>query len=389
MKVVLSTWGKFHFFDLARELHQAGVLARICTNIPRYRLQNENIPQHLIATNPLPAAFRYAAFKYNVKLPAAMDRPLARWIDAAQQGFVVGQVQDCDALVALSGAGLHGGRAVQARGGRFVCERSSTHIEWAKQIMEEEYRRFGEPPPYFEPRFVEKELAEYAESDAVVVPSRFVLRSFVERGVDPAKLVVNSFGVNLTTFRQEPARRSDGEFRVVWAGQIGLRKGIPYLLDAFRRLKHPHKRLLLAGGVMADLRCYLDSANLDGVEFLGVLSKDELRAAFNTADVFCIASIEEGMAKVTAEAMACGLPVVATENSGAEEIVQDGVEGFIVPARDPAAIADRLQRLADDADLRRTMGAAGLDKVRSVGGWRDYGQRYLQLLSRLTGKPVP
>ncbi len=389
MKVALSTWNKFHFFDLAREMYRAGVLTRICTNLPRYRLQHEKIPQSQIACNPFPAAFRYAAMKYRLDLPKWIDRPLARAVDRAQQGFVVGHVSDCDALVALSGSGLHGGRAVQAAGGKYLCERASTHVEWQRDMMSEELQRFGQPAPYFEPEFVEKERREYAESDAVIVPSRFVARSFVERGVPAQKVRVNPYGVNLGLFRPEPVQRNDNEFRVIWMGQIGLRKGLPYLLEGFRRFRHPNKRLTLIGGVLPDLRAYLATAPLDNVEFKGQQSREFIRATLNASDVFCIASIEEGLAKVTAEAMACGLPVIATANSGAEEIVDDGVEGFIVPARDPDAIAERLQRLADDADLRRSMGERALLRMKSVGGWRDYGMRYLQTISELTGKPIP
>lgn len=80
---------------------------------------------------------------------------------------------------------------------------------------------------------------------------------------------------------------------------------------------------------------------------------------------------------VMAQAMACGCPVIASENTGAHDLFDDGTEGFIVPIRDAQSLADRLQRLADEPDLRARMGANALDRVSRMGGWRDYGQRAL------------
>jgi glycosyltransferase involved in cell wall biosynthesis len=84
--------------------------------------------------------------------------------------------------------------------------------------------------------------------------------------------------------------------------------------------------------------------------------------------------------------MACGCPVVATVATGAEDLFSDGVEGFIVPDRDTAALAGRLQQLADDPALRERMSAAALARVAHLGGWDRYGELWDALLHRLTGK---
>jgi glycosyltransferase involved in cell wall biosynthesis len=99
--------------------------------------------------------------------------------------------------------------------------------------------------------------------------------------------------------------------------------------------------------------------------------------------VLALPSIEEGLALVQAQAMACGCPVVCSTNTGGEDLFTDGVEGFIVPIRDPIALAARLQRLADDPDLQRSMREAALGRVRSIGGWKEYGDRWENLLKTL------
>jgi starch synthase len=101
--------------------------------------------------------------------------------------------------------------------------------------------------------------------------------------------------------------------------------------------------------------------------------------------VLVLPSIEEGLALVQAEAMACGCPVICSTNSGGEDLFTDGVEGFIVPIRDAAALRERMQQLAEDPGLQKTMREAALRRVQSIGGWTEYGERWERLLKELTG----
>jgi alpha-maltose-1-phosphate synthase len=93
--------------------------------------------------------------------------------------------------------------------------------------------------------------------------------------------------------------------------------------------------------------------------------------------------VEEGLALVQAMALACGCPVIGTFNSGAEDLFTDGIEGFIVAPRDPAALADRLQLLADDPSRREEMSEAALRRVKILGGWDQYGDDMVALVREL------
>jgi len=108
-------------------------------------------------------------------------------------------------------------------------------------------------------------------------------------------------------------------------------------------------------------------------QYLGVKPRAELHRYYSQASVFAIASIQEGLALVMAQAMACGLPVIATENTGARELFDDGVEGFIVPIRSAQAIQERIELLLGNPELRERMSAAALRRVQSMGGWTSYG----------------
>ena len=88
-----------------------------------------------------------------------------------------------------------------------------------------------------------------------------------------------------------------------------------------------------------------------------------------------LASVEEGLAQVQAQAMACGVPVIATTNTGAEDLFADGVEGFIVPIRSPEAIREKIEWMMDNPALRDQMANAALERVKNLGGWNQYGER--------------
>ena len=148
------------------------------------------------------------------------------------------------------------------------------------------------------------------------------------------------------------------------------------LLDAFARIRHPRKSLTFVGVVSADISRLLERHSCPAeVKFLGRWPQVRLREIMSRSHVMALPSIQEGMAMVQAQAMACGCPVIASEHTGAADLFTDGTEGFIVPIRSPETIGERLQELADDPVRREAMSRAALTRVRSLGGWQDYGER--------------
>jgi glycosyltransferase involved in cell wall biosynthesis len=104
---------------------------------------------------------------------------------------------------------------------------------------------------------------------------------------------------------------------------------------------------------------------------------------YQNSDVFCLLSVQEGLALVIAQAMACGLPVVATYNTGAEDLIREGVEGFLVRARDSDAARDRITRLKEDRSLRLRMGRLARQRVLKGFSWHEYGNRAVKNLLEL------
>jgi glycosyltransferase involved in cell wall biosynthesis len=385
MRIVQATWGVFHHFDLAREMEQRGHLLHIYSTFPWARLKREGLPHSKVRTFPWLHVALLLVGKHIPGWRSAQDglryattMAFDEWLDWRIPHTGV------DALIALSGAGLKAGKHLQERGGIYICDRGSTHQLYQERLVNEELRRWGVTPPVSGSKdaLCRREVAIYETADAITVPSSFAARSFIESGIAKDKVHVIPYGVRLEKFHPVAEPAAD-KFDVLFVGQVGLRKGVPYLLQAFAGLRHPHKRLRVVGSVHSDFKSILAQLPQSQVEFLGPQPQADVARYMSSSHVMVLPSIEEGLALVQGQAMACGCPVLASTNTGSEDLFADGVEGFIVPIRSPETLREKLQQLADDPALQRHMSEAALLRVRHLGGWTDYGDRWVDLLTRL------
>lgn len=381
MKVVQTVFGKFHHFHLARQLHKRGMLQTIFSSYPRKKLLNEQIPPEKIHTFPYIHLLWFANQRYG-KRDGKLSRDLSWWLALTLDGHVARRLPPCDVFIGISGSGLKTGQTAQKRGGFYICDRGSTHIRYADRIMREEFARWGQEFPGVDARHLGREDQEYAAADVITVPSECTRRSFITMGVPAEKMRKVVYGADLSRFSKtaDPPKET---FDVLFAGQISFRKGIPYLLEGFARFKHPNKRLRIAGSMLPEIERYLQGKQLENVEFLGIQRYPQLKELMSRSHVLVLPSVEEGLALVQGEAMACGCPIISSENTGGEDLFTAGQEGFIVPIRDPQAIADRLEQLAQDPDLRDRMSEAALRRVTGIGGWDTYGADYVRVLEAL------
>lgn len=376
MKVCVGSPGRFHTFDLARQLLRRGVLCRLYTAYPPWKV--DGFPPVVVRTFPWVLALREVAARVGWTGAA---RVLDPWVTETFDRWVASRLEPCDVYHCLSSFGLFTHRVARERHGALtVCDRGSSHIVYQDELLAEEHARWGLPYRPTDRRLVERELREYEECDRILVPSGFAYRSFVEKGVPEEKLAKVPYGVDLELFR--PVPKDDEIFRVVYVGAMSLRKGLPYLLEAVAPLKLPRFETWLVGAVLPEARPFL--ARHEGCyRYLGVIPRRDLFRYYSQASVFVLASVEEGLALVQAQAMAGGLPVIATTNTGAEDLFTDGVEGFVVPIRDPEAIREKVLLLYRDRELREEMARAALLRVRSLGGWDRYGEQIVATYATL------
>ena len=368
MKICVGSAGPFHAFDLARQMQRLGHFESLYTAYPSWRV--DGLPRERVSTFPwlmAPAmlANRLGFNKVRDSLNVPMIETFDRWMAE--------RLAPCDVFHCLSSYGLQSHRAARSKYGAVtICDRGSAHIEFQDEILRDEFARFGVRYPGIDPRLIERELEEYAFCDLIFVPSSFAMRTFVDKGVPREKLRLNPYGVDLAMFHREP--KFDPTFRVLFVGTVSLQKGLPYLFEAMAETKIADVELRIVGALENEMRPIM--AKYEGTfHYIGAVPRAELRKHYSQASVLVLPSIQEGLALVQAQAMACGVPVIASENTGAADLFSDGVEGFIVPIRDAGAIREKVLTLYENPAMRDQMGEAAIARVRKIGGWDDYGAR--------------
>jgi glycosyltransferase involved in cell wall biosynthesis len=250
-------------------------------------------------------------------------------------------------------------RRARALGARTVVDVMTQHVDVLAAEMERECRRFGIRSP-LHPLLVARARAEYRDADLIRVMTERARSTFLERGFDAGRVFAAPPPVALDEF--PPAAFTHDRFRVSCVGLLEPWKGFHYLIEAFAQLTVRDAELVLWGGpgsrpvsrylaerMSKDPRIRFEPVDVRAVGYAKV---------YGSSNVLVHPSLSDGYAYAVAEAMASGIPVVVTDRTGAADLVEDGISGYIVPARDPGAILERLRLLADRPALVREMGAA-------------------------------
>jgi glycosyltransferase involved in cell wall biosynthesis len=262
----------------------------------------------------------------------------------------------CDWFYGCSLASLQSLRRARRLGALTALYAATTHVARMKSIVDAEYRRLGMAPSAVTAFMVKRAVREYAESDLIRAESTLVRASLLEAGVNPSKIVLVPPAVDLDDFRPA-AEKDDHEFVACFVGAFSVRKGFHHLLAAWELVADGTSRLVLHGGYGNRWAKALVARALSRPDVTVRLGGPP-HSTYAAADVCVVPSIEDGFCYVVLEAMACGLPVVITDQVGARDLVHDGVEGYVVPAGDPQALAAAIDCLRADPALCRRMGAA-------------------------------
>jgi glycosyltransferase involved in cell wall biosynthesis len=392
MQITISVGGRFHAFNLAEQLLKRGYLQRLITSYPKFEVVKYGIPRNkiksVVVKELIERSWRkqpeFLRNSYNPQylIHEIFDRLASR------------AVKPTDIFVGWSSFSLHSLKKAKKLGAIAIIERGSSHIVYQNEIIKEEYEKFGLKPQLPHPKIIEKELKEYQEADYISIPSSFVKRTFLEQGIPESKLLVTPYGVDLSAFRQIP--KKDKVFRVVFVGGMTLRKGIHYLLQAFSELDLPNSELILIGSLSNEIKPFFKKYGVamsgspttrggraSQILYLGHKPQGQLYKYYSQSSVFAIMSVEEGMAMVQLEAMACGLPVICATNTGGEDVVRNGIEGFVIPIRDIRALKERLVYLYEDPKALAQMSRNAKKRVSSGFTWDDYGKKIIKTYQKI------
>jgi len=370
LDIAIASAGRFHLLDLARELHRQGHAVRFYSFVPRVRARQFGLPDQC-HVSLLP--FVAPALACGVLVPRLRERMMWRALDRA----VSFRLRRCDVFIGMSGIYLEAARIARRRyRARIWLERGSRHILSQDAILADVP---GAERP--SPMAMARELAGYELADRIVIPSRHVEESF---DCDPSardKLFRNPYGTDLAMFTETPRPPPGGTLNALFVGEWSLRKGCDLIVRAVSQMDDvslTHVGRLGALPFPSDNNRFHHKAAVDQAE----LARD-----YAAADVLILASREEGLSLVLAQALASGLPVICTDRTGGADLAHTpnvAARIALVPHDDADALRAALE--AWRVRLRSQGGLPRLDESdRAALGWAAYGRRYSDELKRDVG----
>lgn len=320
----------------------------------------------------------YLAFAH-APVPASVPRRVMLLRNRLFSRLVAKRVRSAkpQAVICYTSCALEPFRAASRIGAVKILDQPSCHHNVGLEVLKREQKtgRVGldvNPPPEW---LIEQCTEEARQADLVLAGSVLVKESLVKAGIAADKVSVLPYGVDLGLFYPASETVPSKSLTAVYVGQLASFKGLAYLLEAFKGVPTSACRLLVIGGRAEDARL-LDRYGVV-FEHVPFVPRTELARLLRKADFFVYPSLLDGSALVTYEALASGLPVITTPNSGS--VVRDGIDGFIVPPRDVDALRERIERLIRDRDLRQAMSLNARKRAEEYS-WGKYHERLAALV---------
>jgi len=399
--------GAREHFLAARALHQRGALAKLVVDwySPLSPKFDRAISWLLGAKGKSAVAVRTDAVPSHLVRALRLFSLWCKWQDrrAARRGCVYDGLDRGDAAFArrvarlalpphdaffgYSYASLEMLEAEHRRGRLTIVDQIDPGaVEY--RLVAEEMERYPElagPPGPFPTQHYERARREWDLADVIIVNSEWSREAIIEDGADPAKIEVLPLAYELAEKSglrsQKPNLRSPMSdcrpLKVLWLGQVNVRKGIHYLLEAARLLEKEPIEFHVAGAIGLRPSAVADAPK--NMRWLGAVPRSDASDLYNRCDVFVLPTLSDGFAITQLEGLAHGLPVIVTPSCA--RVVEDGITGFIVPPRDAHALAHALRRFVADSTLAGKM-APKCVQVAANYSVAAYGKKLLEIIER-------
>jgi glycosyltransferase involved in cell wall biosynthesis len=261
----------------------------------------------------------------------------------------------------------------------------NTHIDNVANLLEDEHRRLGiQAPSFVHPAMRRRARSEIERASCILAISTLAKESFIERGVPADKVEAVLPGFDLDYFH--PVAKRDDTFRVLAVLSIDPRKGAYYLLQAFEKAAIPGSELVIIGAtgdhwsknMLAQFTSRLKNIRIQSADVF----REPIEATYGQASVLVHPAIEDGFALAVGQALACGRPVITTRQTGAAEVITDGVNGYVLESRDVDGLVDRIRLLARDRSLLERFSLAAPKAVAHLG-YPQFAMNMARLYSRV------
>jgi glycosyltransferase involved in cell wall biosynthesis len=380
LKIVIATGRQAHYRLPANAFVRRGCDVSLYTATPRSRMRGFD---PAVRNRWIPAPVAVFSALTHTRTPLVLDELdstlFDRWAAVA--------LRDCDLLLGASTSSLATGKAAQRMGATFVLDRACPDIRVQQQMMVEEARKVGGTFRANSPWFIERQVEEYEQADFILSPSDYSRRSYPEH-LRKKVVLAPLYGCSKVSPRAPKPAGSTFVLGVVGGGP--LRKGFLYLLQAWKELELPNAQLKIrtSNEIFTYPVLKLLLADQSTVSVVGYVS--DINTFYGECDAFILPSVDDGFGLSLMEAMANGVPSIATHNCGASELLVPDRDCLLIDAFSVEQIKDAVLRLYESRELRETLeesGPAAVAGLQQGGLARPYEEgvdRLLQAVTRAT-----
>lgn len=222
------------------------------------------------------------------------------------------------------------------------------------------------------------------EADCILVNSDFVKQTFVEEGFEESKIKVAYLGVRPDFFSLKTSYDINGQIQILFTGGFGIRKGARYIIEATKLLDEMeinYKIVVVGACETLEMDSLFKEYKSKNIQFVGFVPQDELKHYFINSDIYLFPSLAEGCASSGMEAMAAGLPVIATKESGLP--IDSGKDGVVIKSKDSAEIVNAIMSLIKDKPKREKYGLNAAQKIKDNFSWEQYAKTVVSYYKEL------
>ncbi len=324
-----------HFAHLVEETKDTVGLAHYFNSSPN---PDDGAAGRKVTAWPFDWLYQWTPIRYSKRWSSYVknelfDRRVSRTLETPHERFM-----------GFVGQSLHSFRRADRLGfNTLELIAANSHVDNVRRLHRRAEERWGISSSWLNEAQRRKTLKEYEMADRIYVHSEYTRQSFLEKGI-PASKLERTYLHPAPRFEPPDQRPQDDVFRVVYVGRVDVTKGIPVLLEAFSTLPDPAKLTIVGGWPTRQMRLYMEDW-LDREPRLEIAPGDPL-PALQAADVYVQPTYEDGFGYAPMEALACGVPVIVTEDTGMKEYVTDGVNGYVIPTDDVEALRARLEHIS-------------------------------------------
>lgn len=345
MKISIAATNPCHLFSLARELAGLELLGCYYSGYPRWKLRGTE--EMVVRTHSWRVVVSYACFRYwPEKLRPSADS-FFRWHDSDFDAWVGRHLDETDFIHAMPGQCLNTFRRARQMGVRTVLNHATGPGALVRRVLDEQYALLGIRKPVPDSKALEqlaREQDEYALADFHCCASQIVRDQLIEQEVPAERIWLVPYGADADIFYPRDVVRGDGAFRILFGGQLVVRKGIHFLLQALESVDDKDWELHMYGSMHQEGRPFISAyKGCSSLMLHGAVSQHQLAEAFAHGDVLVLPSVEDGFGLVVVQALNCGLPCIVSDRVGAKDLIRHRENGSIVPVGDIQALANELR----------------------------------------------